>query len=113
MLTCNVFTHNLFALTFAAVSPVAGQRITYMEAKWTVGGTPAVGGAFYSPWYGIETSDNLNLYQPGKCRKSLNLRCAAPKPDELAVESASLAALRVTAETSLHAAAAAAAPGLQ
>lgn len=39
-----------------------------MEAQWTVGGTPAVGGAFYSPWYGIETSDNLNLYQPGECK---------------------------------------------
>jgi hypothetical protein len=25
---------------------------------------PTVGGAFYSPWFGIETSDNLNLFQP-------------------------------------------------
>ena len=27
-------------------------------------GVPKQGGAFYSPWFGIETSDNLNLFQP-------------------------------------------------
>jgi hypothetical protein len=32
--------------------------------RWTVGGIPAQGGAFYSPWLGIEASDNLNLIQP-------------------------------------------------
>ncbi len=35
-----------------------------MEAKWKVGALPAVGGAFYSPWFGVESSDNLNLIQP-------------------------------------------------
>jgi len=39
-------------------------RITYMEAKWKVGQNPTVGGAFFSPWFGIEASDNLNLIQP-------------------------------------------------
>uniref|UniRef100_A0A6B2LHB7 Uncharacterized protein n=1 Tax=Arcella intermedia TaxID=1963864 RepID=A0A6B2LHB7_9EUKA len=38
--------------------------ITYIEAKWTVGQNPTVGGAFFSPWFGIEASDNLNLIQP-------------------------------------------------
>jgi hypothetical protein len=38
--------------------------ITKMEAKWKVGALPAVGGAFYSPWFGVESSDNLNLIQP-------------------------------------------------
>jgi len=39
-------------------------RLTHMEAKWKVLGTPAEGGAFYSPWFGIESYDNLNLIQP-------------------------------------------------
>ncbi len=52
----------------AANPPSAGQRITYIEAQWTVLGIPSQGGAFYSPWFGIETSDNLNLYQPGACQ---------------------------------------------
>jgi len=46
------------------VSPTGQGRITYMEAKWTVGQNPVVGGAFFSPWFGIEASDNLNLIQP-------------------------------------------------
>jgi hypothetical protein len=39
-------------------------RITYVEAKWRCGDNPARGDAFFSPWFGIETSDNLNLIQP-------------------------------------------------
>jgi hypothetical protein len=39
-------------------------HITYMEAKWKVGQNPRQGGAFFSPWFGIESSDNLNLIQP-------------------------------------------------
>lgn len=35
-----------------------------MEAKWVVGQNPKQGGAFFSPWFGIESSDNLNLIQP-------------------------------------------------
>jgi len=46
------------------VSPTGTGRITYMEAKWKVGQNPSVGGAFFSPWFGIEASDNLNLIQP-------------------------------------------------
>lgn len=38
--------------------------ITYIEAKWRVPDDPADGGAFFSPWFGIEASDNLNLIQP-------------------------------------------------
>jgi len=38
--------------------------LTYIEAKWTVPENPTVGGAFFSPWFGIETSDNMNLVQP-------------------------------------------------
>ena len=52
-------------LSFAAgVSPSGSGIITRAEAKWKVGALPAVGGAFYSPWLGIESSDNLNLIQP-------------------------------------------------
>ena len=46
------------------VNPSGEGRITYMSAQWTVGQNPAVGGAFFSPWFGIEASDNLNLIQP-------------------------------------------------
>eukprot|EP00053_Salpingoeca_punica_P004877 m.51421 g.51421 ORF g.51421 m.51421 type:complete len:262 (-) comp12988_c0_seq1:46-831(-) len=46
------------------VSPTGQGKITYMEAKWTVGNNPRRSGAFFSPWFGIESSDNLNLIQP-------------------------------------------------
>eukprot|EP01123_Difflugia_compressa_P000853 TRINITY_DN10987_c0_g1_i1.p1 TRINITY_DN10987_c0_g1~~TRINITY_DN10987_c0_g1_i1.p1 ORF type:complete len:229 (-),score=43.20 TRINITY_DN10987_c0_g1_i1:20-706(-) len=39
-------------------------RITYIEAKWVVGNNPVQSGSFFSPWFGIEASDNLNLLQP-------------------------------------------------
>jgi len=35
-----------------------------MEAKWKVGANPPSSGAFFSPWFGIESADNLNLIQP-------------------------------------------------
>lgn len=45
-------------------NPNATGILTRVEAKWVVGGTPTNGGsAFYSPWIGIEASDNLNLIQ--------------------------------------------------
>ena len=47
-----------------AVSPTNAGRLTYAEATWVNLGVPKQGGAFYSPWFGIETSDNLNLFQP-------------------------------------------------
>jgi len=46
------------------VNPSGNGRITYIEAKWYVLNDPVVGGAFFSPWFGIESSDNLNLIQP-------------------------------------------------
>eukprot|EP01147_Barroeca_monosierra_P007226 gene7226-9689_t len=46
------------------VNPSGEGIITYIEAKWKVGANPRRGGAFFSPWFGIETSDNLNLIQP-------------------------------------------------
>eukprot|EP01083_Nonionella_stella_P095923 269423_1 len=38
--------------------------ITFIEAWWTNLQDPAIQNCFYSPWFGIETSDNLNLLQP-------------------------------------------------
>eukprot|EP01061_Rhynchopus_euleeides_P036433 TRINITY_DN613_c0_g1_i1.p1 TRINITY_DN613_c0_g1~~TRINITY_DN613_c0_g1_i1.p1 ORF type:complete len:238 (+),score=109.69 TRINITY_DN613_c0_g1_i1:47-715(+) len=46
------------------VSPTGAGRITHAEAKWKVLDKPKEGGCFYSPWFGIETADNLNLFQP-------------------------------------------------
>ena len=40
------------------------RRITFIEAYWAVCDDPKVSGAFFSPWFGIETSDNKNLIQP-------------------------------------------------
>jgi len=45
------------------VAPGAG-IITKVEATWKVGQNPKTAGCFFSPWFGIETSDNLNLIQP-------------------------------------------------
>jgi hypothetical protein len=47
-----------------AVSPTGAGRITFAEAYWVNLQTPVDGGAFWSPWFGVETSDNLNLLQP-------------------------------------------------
>eukprot|EP01084_Bolivina_argentea_P155217 270495_1 len=38
--------------------------ITQIEAYWTNLQEPTQKNCFYSPWFGIETSDNLNLLQP-------------------------------------------------
>ncbi|KAJ9472250.1 hypothetical protein DIPPA_29006 [Diplonema papillatum] len=46
------------------VNPDGEGIITRAEAKWTVLDAPKADGCFYSPWFGIETSDNLNLFQP-------------------------------------------------
>ena len=51
-------------LGFATGTNPAGGRITHAEAKWKVLDAPKEGGCFYSPWFGIETSDNKNLFQP-------------------------------------------------
>eukprot|EP01084_Bolivina_argentea_P269685 458385_1 len=42
-----------------------GSVITFIEAYWTnLNSDPEPVGCYYSPWFGIETSDNLNLIQP-------------------------------------------------
>ena len=46
--------------------------ITFMEARWKVPSNPARGGAFYSPWFGIESSDNLNLIQVSSPQRSVS-----------------------------------------
>jgi len=51
-----------YATTHDPINPV--NRITYIEAKWVVPADPKVDGAFFSPWFGIESTDNLNLIQP-------------------------------------------------
>lgn len=51
-------------LAYATAKCPAGTRLTHMEAKWTVGVNPPNSFAFFSPWFGIDTSDNLNLLQP-------------------------------------------------
>jgi len=40
------------------------QRITKLEMTWTVGEAPARSSAFFSPWFGMDPADNLNLIQP-------------------------------------------------
>ena len=37
-----------------AVAPTGSGRITFAEAYWVVPENPVEGGAFYSPWFGIE-----------------------------------------------------------
>ncbi|CUG94109.1 peptidase, putative [Bodo saltans] len=51
-------------LAYATAQCPAGTRITHMEAKWLVGQNPPQSFAFFSPWFGIDTTDNLNLLQP-------------------------------------------------
>eukprot|EP01012_Entosiphon_sulcatum_P052037 TRINITY_DN71494_c0_g1_i1.p1 TRINITY_DN71494_c0_g1~~TRINITY_DN71494_c0_g1_i1.p1 ORF type:complete len:239 (+),score=37.97 TRINITY_DN71494_c0_g1_i1:23-718(+) len=51
-------------LGYAKATGPANSVLTYIEAKWKVGQNPRRTGAFFSPWFGIETSDNLNLIQP-------------------------------------------------
>eukprot|EP00759_Apiculatamorpha_spiralis_P020509 PhF_6_TR25827/c0_g1_i1/m.36472 len=51
-------------LAYATAQCPPGTKITYMEATWNVGQNPTPSDAFFSPWFGIDTSDNLNLLQP-------------------------------------------------
>jgi len=47
------------------VNPDGGDDpITFIEATWVNLKEPTNKNCFYSPWFGIETSDNLNLVQP-------------------------------------------------
>eukprot|EP01116_Phalansterium_solitarium_P003808 TRINITY_DN1463_c0_g1_i1.p1 TRINITY_DN1463_c0_g1~~TRINITY_DN1463_c0_g1_i1.p1 ORF type:complete len:228 (+),score=85.76 TRINITY_DN1463_c0_g1_i1:229-912(+) len=48
-----------------AVNPTGGDSVvSFAAAKWVVPDNPEVWGAYLTPWFGIETSDNLNLIQP-------------------------------------------------
>ena len=40
------------------------ERITRLEMTWTVGKNPTPSNSFFSPWFGMDPADNLNLIQP-------------------------------------------------
>jgi len=44
--------------------PEGKQRITKLDMKWKVGAEPSRSNSFYSPWFGMDPADNLNLVQP-------------------------------------------------
>ena len=46
------------------ISSTGAERITRLEMTWTVGAEPAHSSAFFSPWFGMDPADNLNLIQP-------------------------------------------------
>lgn len=51
-------------LSYATASCPPGQRITKFSGTWDVLGNAPASAAFYSPWIGMDTTDNLNLLQP-------------------------------------------------
>merc|ERR1711907_799013 len=45
--------------------PSSYERITRLEMTWTVSDNPSRrSNAFFSPWFGMDPADNLNLIQP-------------------------------------------------
>jgi hypothetical protein len=44
--------------------PSSYERITKLEMTWKVGEKPKTSTAFFSPWFGMDPADNLNLIQP-------------------------------------------------
>ena len=44
--------------------PSGYERITTLEMTWKVGASPKTSLAFFSPWFGMDPDDNLNLIQP-------------------------------------------------
>jgi hypothetical protein len=44
--------------------PSQYQRITRLEMYWKVSANPPRSSAFFSPWFGMDPADNLNLIQP-------------------------------------------------
>lgn len=44
--------------------PSGTTRITKLNMTWTVGADAKRSSAFYSPWFGMDPADNLNLIQP-------------------------------------------------
>ena len=53
-------------MAYAVGAPPAGtDRITRLDMKWQVSDDPSSpSNAFYSPWFGMDPADNLNLIQP-------------------------------------------------
>lgn len=51
-------------LGYATAQCPEGTKLTLLDAYWKVGATPRNSNSFYSPWFGQDTSDNLNLLQP-------------------------------------------------
>jgi len=44
--------------------PDGTDRITDISMKWKVSENPRPSFAFFSPWFGMDPTDNLNLVQP-------------------------------------------------
>ena len=44
--------------------PAGKERITRLEMTWEISGEADHSRAFYSPWFGMDPDDNLNLIQP-------------------------------------------------
>jgi len=55
--------HGWMAYAVGSV-PSSVERITRLEMTWTVGAKAKWSFAFYSPWFGMDPADNLNLLQP-------------------------------------------------
>ena len=51
-------------MAYARAECPSGTRLTKMTANWNVGANPPASQAFFSPWFGIDPADNLNLLQP-------------------------------------------------
>ena len=51
-------------MAYAVGTMPHGERITRLEMTWKVGAAPRRSNAFFSPWFGMDPSDNLNLVQP-------------------------------------------------
>lgn len=57
-------------IVYAKTECPAGKQLTKMTAQWII---PENGkdmkdlGEFWTPWFGVETSDNMNLMQPVTC----------------------------------------------
>lgn len=58
---------NFYSQAYAVgdISLTNAERITRLEMKWNVNNYPTKkSSAYYSPWFGMDTSDNMDLIQP-------------------------------------------------
>jgi len=46
------------------ITDTGAERVTRLEMSWKVGALPVKSSAFFSPWFGLDPDDNLNLIQP-------------------------------------------------